>query len=142
MCADYGQRSCINTLGNNNIHSRILRQQNQQVIEDWRGIGMNAREEFLEHIKDRPRVVCAVVEEERDWRTMDSIATLYEGYNTKEWETFLEALGSHDYDEGYGGQNLFGNIWYEDGTYSDRGEYDGSEWWEYHKAPPKPTQTK
>lgn len=98
----------------------------------------NAKEEFLEHIKDLPRVTCAVVEQELDWRTQISVATLYEGYTEKEWKAFLEKLANHNYDSGYGGQELFGTIWYEDGTYSDRGEYDGSEWWDYHKAPEKP----
>lgn len=102
---------------------------------------MNAKTEFLEHIKDKPKVVCAVVEQEKDWRTMTSIATLYEGYSEKDWEIFLGKLSRHNYDDGYGWQNLFGAIWYEDGTYSDRGEYDGSEWWEYHNAPEKPTKS-
>lgn len=43
-----------------------------------------------------------------------------------------------EYDNGYGGQELFGNIWYTDGTWSERGEYDGSEWWEYKACPPIP----
>ena len=40
-----------------------------------------------------------------------------------------------EYDDGYGGQELFGYIWYEDGTWSERGEYDGSEWWERKERP-------
>ena len=40
-----------------------------------------------------------------------------------------------DYDAGYGGQELFGIVKYKDGTWATRGEYDGSEWWEYHDAP-------
>ena len=39
------------------------------------------------------------------------------------------------YDAGYGGQELFGIVKYKDGTWATRGEYDGSEWWEYHDAP-------
>jgi deoxyribonuclease-4 len=39
------------------------------------------------------------------------------------------------YDDGYGGQELFGYVWYEDGTWSDRGEYDGSEWWQHQTRP-------
>ena len=42
-----------------------------------------------------------------------------------------------NYDNGYGGQELYGYIWYTDGTWSERGEYDGSEWWEYKKTPQK-----
>ena len=41
-----------------------------------------------------------------------------------------------EYDSGYGGQNLFGYIWYKDGAWSERGEYDGSEWWEHMTRPP------
>lgn len=40
-----------------------------------------------------------------------------------------------EYDNGFGGQELFGFIWYKDGTWSERGEYDGSEWWEYKERP-------
>ena len=43
-----------------------------------------------------------------------------------------------DYDSGYGSQQLFGTIWYKDGTWSTRGEYDGSEWWKYNSCPELP----
>jgi hypothetical protein len=42
-----------------------------------------------------------------------------------------------DYDGGYGCQELFGYIWYGDGTWSQRGEYDGLEWWEHMERPSK-----
>ncbi len=99
---------------------------------------MNARQEFLEFVKDKPRVVCAKLEdvyyasddEGEEW-------TLYEGYIDGDYERFLESI-DFNYDDGYGSQHLGGTIWFEDGTFADRGEYDGSEWWEYHKAPEKP----
>lgn len=43
-----------------------------------------------------------------------------------------------EYDNGYGCQQLSGLVWYEDGTWSERGAYDGSEWWERKKCPPIP----
>lgn len=43
-----------------------------------------------------------------------------------------------EYDSGYGSQHIGGYIWYSDGTWSSRGEYDGSEWWVYHKCPTCP----
>lgn len=49
--------------------------------------------------------------------------------------SFLETLASIDYDNGYGGQELFGTIVFKDGTWLERGEYDGSEWWEHRKLP-------
>ena len=48
---------------------------------------------------------------------------------------FLEDLASINYDNGYGGQELFGTIVFKDGTWLERGEYDGSEWWEHRKLP-------
>jgi hypothetical protein len=43
-----------------------------------------------------------------------------------------------NYDNGYGTQHLEGTVWYMDGTWSERGEYDGSEWWEHRECPPMP----
>ena len=40
-----------------------------------------------------------------------------------------------NYDRGYGCQELFGEVLFNDGTWLSRGEYDGSEWWEYNIAP-------
>lgn len=40
-----------------------------------------------------------------------------------------------EYDDGFGGQELFGIVRFKDGTWFTRGEYDGSEWWEYHAVP-------
>lgn len=59
------------------------------------------------------------------------------GWNAEDMETFLNAI-DRDYDSGYGRQYLFGTIWYTDGTWSERGEYDGSEWWEHHQCPDVP----
>jgi hypothetical protein len=42
-----------------------------------------------------------------------------------------------EYDDGYGSQFLFGYIWYTDGTWSEREEYDGSEWWAHKERPAK-----
>ena len=39
------------------------------------------------------------------------------------------------YNNGYGGQELFGIIYCEDGVWFERGEYDGSEWWNINKYP-------
>ena len=89
---------------------------------------MNAKTELIEHIKQREvKYVHVVYEENYDQKTTIE-GTL---------ESVLERL-DFDYDNGYGGQELFGIIWYEDGTWSDRREYDGSEWWEHHKCPDLP----
>jgi hypothetical protein len=40
-----------------------------------------------------------------------------------------------EYDNGFGGQELFGYVIFKDNTWLERGEYDGSEWWKYQKFP-------
>ena len=49
-------------------------------------------------------------------------------------KTSLDAINV-DYNNGYGYQQLFGYVLFDDGTWLSRGEYDGSEWWEYNKPP-------
>ena len=55
-------------------------------------------------------------------------------YKEEDYNKLLEFL-DRKYDSGYGGQNLFGTIYCEDGVWIDRGEYDGSEWYNVHKYP-------
>ena len=55
-------------------------------------------------------------------------------YSDEQYQDFLKFL-DRDYDDGYGGQQLFGIIVCEDGVWLDRGEYDGSEWWNLHAYP-------
>lgn len=69
---------------------------------------------------------------------------LFKNYTEDEYVEFLERL-NFNYDSGYGIQMLFGNIWFEDIktkniVWADRGEYDGSEWWELHLCPEEPTR--
>ena len=89
---------------------------------------MNAQKELIKHIEDRKVefvsiAVCKGYDDEpiRIKGTLDDV---------------LPQL-NFDYDDGYGYQKLFGYIWYEDGTWSDRGEYDGSEWWQHQVRPDK-----
>lgn len=82
----------------------------------------NAKQEILAHIKDR-RVTQVLI-------VCEDVEVFVKG-------TLEEVLLKLDfeYDDGYGGQELFGYIWYDDETWSDREEYDGSEWWEYRECP-------
>lgn len=91
----------------------------------------NAKEELLEHIAGRP-VKWIHIRRGNEW---------YEDAETISGtlEDCLPRLG-FSYDAGYGGQEVFGHIWYQDGTWSERGEYDGSEWWEHKVCPPIPQQ--
>ena len=40
-----------------------------------------------------------------------------------------------EYDSGYGSQVLFGYVWFTDGTWLERFEYDGSECWHHITRP-------
>lgn len=52
------------------------------------------------------------------------------------WEEFT-VLADKEYDSGYGIQEVDTDlvIVFHDGSWFERGEYDGSEWWEYKKRP-------
>jgi hypothetical protein len=94
---------------------------------------INAKEEFLKHVGYR-KVLCATVSH-RDLINTDYKLNVEHSY--KEYDKFIESL-DFEYYPGYGAQELFGVIWYIDGTWSTRGEYDGSEWWENHLRPQIP----
>ena len=112
--------------------------------------GTNAKNEFLLHIGNR-KVKCVRLSSNNDSYDKETIS--YElgcGYNQDEWNIFLNKINFY-YDSGYGSRppvsvygtgsyylKLRGTIWYEDGTWSSRGEYDGSEWYEYNKCPDIP----
>lgn len=51
---------------------------------------------------------------------------------------FLTKLYAQNYYSGYGGQELGGEIAMNDGSWYERGEYDGSEWWEHKRFPKEP----
>lgn len=96
----------------------------------------NAKQEFLEHTKGK-KMRCAKITfgdpyyEDED---VNKYFILPVGYDPTDLELFLKEINK-EYDSGWGGQELFGTIWYTDGTWSTRGEYDGSEWWEYNECP-------
>lgn len=85
---------------------------------------MNAKQELLDCIArfELSDILSAEIKFEFDE------FTLSEGYSLSEYEEFLSFL-DRDYDEGYGLQELFGYIIFEDCMLS-RAEYDGSEWWD------------
>lgn len=95
---------------------------------------INAKVEFLECTRNKV-VKCAYIEF-IEFEDGDK-ASLTTGYTQEEYNEFLSIL-DREYNNGYGGQELDGIIWYEDGTWVTRGEYDGSEWYEYHEVPEIP----
>lgn len=95
--------------------------------------------ELLYHVRGLPRIKCAdlLYVPFPDTAGGTRAIQLKVGYTDADFNTFLDAL-DFSYDSGYGTQELYGNIWFEDDTWSERGEYDGSEWWEYHCMPKIP----
>lgn len=99
---------------------------------------MNAKDEFLHHTQGDV-VKCAIVTFGY-WNDEDADTyTLPVDYTQEEYDSFLRCI-NRQYDSGYGGQELFGTIWYNSGNWSSRGEYDGSEWWEYNMLPAIPEE--
>lgn len=103
---------------------------------------MNAKEELLNLLKEeKVTLKCGYVEEvyyripKQDRKKF----LLPVGYKREQLNRFMKEL-NFDYDNGYGSEELGGTLWFTDGTWADRGEYDGSEWWEYHKLPEIPEE--
>lgn len=53
-------------------------------------------------------------------------------------EAFLKGLRDIEYDDGYGSQELFGVVVFNDGRWLTRYEYDGSESWQLNSCPEEP----
>lgn len=100
----------------------------------------NAKEEFIGHNSQVKSKVKAVAIYTDDWEPSIKDC-LKVGYTEEDFNSFLKRL-DFKYNSGYGGQELYGMIWYEDGTWSERGEYDGSEWWDYRAVPSIPEELK
>ena len=102
---------------------------------------VNAKLEFLRMTGGMENVKCAWVfysetsfyDDEGDERY-----DLPVDYTDEQWDNFLKAL-DFDYDAGFGTQMLDGTVWFHNGNWLDRDEYDGSEWWVYRQAPKIPS---
>ena len=96
----------------------------------------NAMSELEDKVIRVPsRIKCANVWYEPD----DKKIQLRVGHTVGEYKKFFADL-DFPYDSGYGGQVLYGTVWFEDGTWLSRGEYDGSEWWDYNIYPDIPKE--
>lgn len=91
----------------------------------------NAKIELLAHLKE----------------TDKDIEYIYIKYYNHKYRSNLVFKGklsqvinelNFNYDSSFGAQELFGYVWFTDGTWSERGEYDGSEWWKHIERPEIP----
>ena len=93
----------------------------------------NAKDEFLENIIGE-KIIGAIITFGDNYDEDKSTMNLPLLYSEEEYEKFLYFL-DRNYDSGYGGQELFGVILCENNVWFERGEYDGSEWWEKNYYP-------
>ena len=109
----------------------------------------NAKEELLYTLKNQQNlgkeysIKCAIITHENMWdEEKTKTIVLKEDYTPTDYVEFLDRL-NFDYDSGYGGQELYGTVWLtKENTWLSRGEYDGSEWWEYNECPKVPDELK
>ena len=102
----------------------------------------NAKKELVEALDDLTKkysvsVKCAWMTYKDYSGTNKVHAYLPVGFNTGELVDFLREI-DFDYDDGWGTQEVFGLVWFDDGSWMERGEYDGAEWWEYRQTPDIP----
>jgi hypothetical protein len=97
---------------------------------------MNCKEEFLSEIYGR-ELLCAAIR--YDSFKVKKTAVLPVGFIGSDSERFLDEL-DFEYENGFGSQHVFGIIWYVDGTWSERRECNGLEWWEYRSCPKIPKE--
>ncbi len=64
-------------------------------------------------------------------------------YYSCTWAEFID-LANFKYDNGYGGAEVYSKlvIIFKDGSFMERGEYDGAEWWDVYKPFTIPTDVK
>jgi hypothetical protein len=91
---------------------------------------MNAKKELLGHIEGLFRVKCIQVDtlEKSAFGDLSMSALLKIGYTQDAFQNFLSWL-DFDYDNSQ--KSIEGFIWYEDGTYSKRVVFEGSECWNW-----------
>ena len=99
---------------------------------------MNAKKEFLKHTEGK-EVYCVAIEYFEFYGRDSKEFNLPINYSEEDFSNFLDLL-DFEYDDGYGSQELFGTIWYKDGTWSDRWEYEGDECWEHKQYPAIPKE--
>jgi len=95
--------------------------------------GKNAKEEFLSIISGYKLVASEIQYHDNEIGVYRDIK-LKPLFSQVDYDIFLESF-NHTYDNGFGGQNLYGVIFCEDGVWMQRGEYDGSEWYDIYQYP-------
>ena len=109
---------------------------------------MNAKQELLDKIKQidewlgGTKIICATINTDPFGRWDEEEpkpCILKQGYNDFDYMAFMSSL-DFEYNSGYGSQELYGTVWFTNGIWMDRHEYDGSEHWDIHRYPGIPLE--
>lgn len=102
---------------------------------------VNAKKELVGNLEGNASIKCAVIFQDFGYSDVDDYKRyiLKINYSEQEYNDFLSSL-DFEYDNGYGGQEIYGVVWLNDGTWLSRGEYDGSEWWKHNVLPDIPEE--
>lgn len=94
---------------------------------------INAKEEFIDNT-DGLEIEMAIIKNVHYLKDNPKEFVLNKGYSFNDFSWFLKQL-NFEYYNGYGTMYLDGYVWFTDGTWLERREYDGSEWWHHVKRP-------
>jgi len=100
---------------------------------------MNAKTELIKACPEWRIIRCAQIRYAPGYLDDDDteVYNLPEGWTADMQASWLTSL-DFDYDNGFGSQHLFGTVWFTDGTWLERREYDGSERWAHKTCPDIP----
>ena len=76
--------------------------------------------------------------------TVDDIEAVFGGAFAIPIDEFVELAKATDYNAGYGAPEVATDltVLMKDGSWYSRGEYDGSEWWQYNRRPSPPADVR
>lgn len=102
----------------------------------------NAKEELLSIMIGNRTIICLQIvyspsilwEMSSETPVPLKVFKLPVGYTEKDWDNLLNEL-DFTYDSGYGTMELQGIVWFSDGSWAERKEYCGSEWWAHMSKP-------
>lgn len=84
----------------------------------------NAKKELMEAISNRGKSLEDII----------AYKIIFHEWYDREIVKTIDEL-DFEYDSGYGSQMLYGIVLFNDNSWLERSEYDGSEWWTYISVP-------
>jgi hypothetical protein len=119
---------------NNTIFKSELKHLKKDHYDYFRHDMKNAKEELLKALERKNIKTTWIVKARVSWEDFEHREQKFKVFQYNEIDALLEEL-DQEYDDGYGSQELFGDIILSDGSWLSRREYDGSEWWGHFSMP-------